>query len=145
MFIDDIRLIENDLLSAIVQEFTAHNTIIDKKQNWTLPKTLTFSQIGQIISTIFGIKCICCIPQNNNPAHDILGLYIDDYITQILGDAYEKKHGVYITDDLSIERLSQFFNSDISIHKLEEIKAWLKRNVDHVRRCEDKDLIAVNN
>jgi len=142
---DDIRHIENDLLSAVAMEYDAHNSVVNSKQQWKLPKSLTFSQIGQIISTVFRTKCICCTPQNNNPAHDLLGLYVDDYVIEILGDTYKKKRGIYVTDKLSIERLSQFFNSEITMHDLEEIESWLKRNVEHVRRCEDRDLIAVNN
>lgn len=142
---DDIRHIENDLLSAVAMEYDAHNSVTNSKQQWKLPKALTFSQIGQIISTVFKIKCVCCTPQNNNPAHDLLGLYVDDYVIEILGSAYEKKRGIYVTDKLAIDRLSQFFNSEITMHELEEIESWLKRNADHVRRCDDKDLIAVNN
>lgn len=143
--IDDIRNIESELLSAVLIEFTARNSAAVKDEKWRKPEALTFSQIGQIISTVFSVRCICCTPQNNNPAHDLLGLYVDDYVIEILGDTYKKKRGIYVTDELAIEGLSQFFNSDITINEIKEVIHWLKRNVEHVRRCEDKDLIAVNN
>lgn len=143
--IDDIKNIESEMLGAVIQAFSEHNIICSKDEKWNIPKSLTFSQIGEALSSVFAIKCICCTPQNNNPAHDLLGLYVDDYVIEILGDTYEKNRGIYITDELAIERLSQFFNQDISIYEINEVIHWLKRNVEHVRRCEDRDLIAVNN
>ncbi len=143
--VDDIKDIESDLMNAMLDEFDAHNSIAAKDKKWRVPESLNFPQIGQIISTVFNVKCICCTPQNNNPAHDLLGLYVDDYVIDILGDTYEKKRGIYITDEVALELLAQFFDATITINEINEVIHWLKRNVEHVRRCEDRDLIAVNN
>lgn len=140
---DDIDKIEEELLAKVHEAFDEHNIVCDKDKKWKAPDSLNFSQIAKVINAVFNVRLIDCGKNNSLASDCLLGIYIDDFVAQIIKD--DSKKGTYVTDDVVIEKVAAYFNDSLRKCEFYEISAHLMRNVRKVKRCEEKDLVAVNN
>lgn len=139
--VNDLKEIEAELLKEIYAEFDSHNSIAIKDEKWRKPEYLDNLMISEIMPKVFSFRKIRCCPQN--PEYSLLGVYVDDYVVSITG--CDKNYGIYVTDDETIEKLVEFFNASIAEKNIKEVVSKIKRNANEVARCDDRDLIAVNN
>ncbi len=139
----DIDAIEENLLAKVHEAFDEHNVICDKDKKWKMPDSLNFSQIADIMASVFSIKRICCCPNNSDTEYDLLGIYVDENLAHYIGN--DAMIGIYVTSEDVFNKLAAKFNYTMTSKDFDEIMKALRRKVPRVRRCNDKDLIAVGN
>lgn len=140
---DDIDNIEKELLAKVHEAFDEHNIICDKNKKWKMPDALSFSQIAKVMNKIFNIRVIDCTENDAVATDCLLGIFVDDYVAKIIEN--DRKKGIYLTDDVTLDKVAQYFNNDLTRNVLDEIHAYLIRNGRKIKRCSDRDLVAVNN
>ena len=106
--LSDLQNIEKSLLEKIYEEFTAHNSVVDKDEKWRKPEYLEAWQISEIMRKVFSIRNICCCPQSTDEDYDLLGIYVDNMVASIIGD--ESNLGIYVTSDNVIKSVAKHFN-----------------------------------
>ena len=143
----DILNIEAGVLSKVHEKFDEHNALCSKDKKWKIPDTLSFSQIFLIMTSIFVIRNVRPCTQSNLSDNDLLGIYIDKNIIELLG-SYEDKEGLFCTDEIIIHDIArQAFNFSITTGELRELVNALKEyGAKHkVLRCNNPDYVAVRN
>lgn len=141
--LSDLQSIEKSLLEKIYEEFTAHNSAVDKDEKWRKPEYLESWQISEIMRKVFSIRNICCCPQSTDEDYDLLGIYVDDIVASIIGD--ESNLGIYVTSDNVIKSVAKHFKRGLTEKEQCEVLSDIKMFAKRVMRCDDKDMIAVNN
>ena len=139
----DIDNIERDLMEKIHIRFDAHNSVAAKDEKWQKPKYLEAWQISEIMRKIFSIRNICCCPQNTDEDYDLLGIYVDDLVISITHD--DSMYGTYVTSENIIKSVAKKFRRGLNDKDQKEVLSDIKMFAKRVMRCDDKDLIAVNN
>jgi putative DNA primase/helicase len=141
--ISDLDNVQQELLKKIHEDFDIHNSIAAKDEKWRKPEYLEAWQISEIMRKIFSIRNICCCPQNTDEDYDLLGIYVDDFVVSIIND--DSNYGIYITSDNVIKSIAKHFKRGLSAKEQEEVLSDIKMYAERVMRCNDRDLIAVNN
>lgn len=124
---DDIDNIEKELLAKVHEAFDEHNIICDKNKKWKMPDALSFSQIAKVMNKIFNIRVIDCTENDAVATDCLLGIFVDDYVAKIIEN--DRKKGIYLTDDVTLDKVAQYFNNDLTRNVLDEIHAYLIRNL----------------
>lgn len=125
----------NDLMGMVKHEFILYNQTAETGTKWRIPTDLEPEQIAMIILHIHNIKNINCSGDNSERDYDILGIY------QEAGD----NAGIYVSDEAAFRNLIREYNPSLKKKDIEEILYRFKDAADRVERCDDKDLIALNN
>lgn len=127
--------IESGLLEAIERQFDLENSVKQKGRAWPIPQTLHFSQIAGIINYLYPIRRIVCSGNNSVKGGDLLALY------QKTGpDA-----GIYVTSEDEFRSICRPYNYQMTNREFDEIMTALRELAPRCTRCEDPDLIPVNN
>lgn len=122
---------------------TATNNAIEL-YNATVPKggskyqyitDLMPDQLAQVLTRLHHVCRIPCGGVNASPSMDLLGIYMED----------GPDSGTYVTDDDNLKRVMRQYNPGLRMKEVDETVDILRDNAPRVARCEDPDLIAVNN
>lgn len=127
--------IQGDILDEVRNAFKLENAVRDNGDKWKIPDKLSPSQITSIMLKIYDIRCIACAGDNADTSYDLLAIYQTD--------GYNK--GIYVTDEKTFHTVARKYNYSLTINDIKEIMAQLKDYAVRVKRCNDRDLIAVNN
>lgn len=127
--------IEADLLGLEQMEFTLENKVKEKNERWKIPDQLTANQIANIMLKIYPICCISCAGNNADTSYDLLAMYCDS----------GENEGIYVSDEKLFHNYIRQFNYNITSKDINEVMLNLKDQAPRKSRCNDQDLIAVNN
>lgn len=127
--------IESELLTMIKDEFEIENSVKPNGEKWKIPKNLSFAQIADIIATLYPVCKISCAGKNVDPDYDLLAIY------QTSGD----NEGIYVTSEDAFRMIARQYHHTLTSHDFKEILFVLRDIVPRKSRCENPDLIAVNN
>lgn len=130
--LDDLK---GDLIEKTQQAFQLENSVKDKGLAWRIPDTLTPWQIASLILKIHHVHYISCTESRSSSDYDVLGVYQSDG-----PDA-----GLYVTDLNVLSNLIAEYDILADSRKIEEVIKILQRTAERCARCDDPDLIPVNN
>jgi len=130
-------VIEFEILKEIESCIQAENNV---RAGLGLPKwksldKLLPSQIADIVLQLYHVRSVDCSGVSKSREYDLLCIYQDT----------GKNEGIYISDETELKTIFDRYRYDISDKELEEIIRKLKRKAKRTTRCENRDLIAVNN
>lgn len=144
---DEIAEIEEELLSKIEEAFDTHNAVCDKDKKWKVPDCLNAAQIAEIMARGFHIIKINLCDRMSDDEYTLLGLYVDETIAKIIGNA--ALFGTYTIEENHLRQIANAFNFLLSSREIDEVLFALKRKQTDIvpicQRCADRDLIAVGN
>ncbi len=121
-----------ELENLIESELSLENQLRPKRSLFRIPDCLSFDQIAQLMAKLYPIARIACAGTNADPAYDLLALYVPD-------------EGTYTTDEDELYKIAIRFNRRLSSNEFSEILRRLRILTPRKLRCQDRDLIAVNN
>lgn len=143
---DEIVKIEEEILAEVNEKFDEHNAVCSKDEKWKKQDALNFAQIAIILSHGFDVaKINFCEKMNIDDESKQLALYVNEAVADIL-DIHDRI-GIYELSEIYIKQLANRFNDCLTSHEIDEVIESLKRSL-HVtvrKRCDNKDLIAVEN
>lgn len=132
----DPRQIEQDILHEIELNIAMENQFRAKGTTFKAPHHLNNYQIALILKHLYPICCIRTGGEDANEDNDLLAVY----------NPTGENEGIYTTQGNDIRRLAQQYNDGtLSIHDMNEITALLHMYVPRKVRCNEPNLIAVNN
>lgn len=129
------RQIEAELLEKVNRSITTDNLSRDKRDQLSTLKTLTHSQVADIMLKLHKICRVAPSDKNTDPDLDLLALYMTEGI-----DA-----GIYVTSDDTFRAVARQYNYSLTTGEFKEILASLKDAAPRRYRCTDRDLVPVNN
>jgi len=130
-----IKQIGIKALTAINQEIEAENVIRAKDKTIPFRKRLTFTEAAHIMAYT---QNICRIP--------LAGMEMDE--SKDVVHIYEKdgwKKGLYTSDEMPFQRLATELIYSLSSTDFEETMIALRTLCERKTKCEDSNLVAVNN
>lgn len=128
-------VLENELLDKIHNRFHLENALKStKSEKWNLPQVLPNLVIAYCLTEIYSIKQIIWTKSN-----------VENNTTLAVYQDAGENNGIYVSDETLLNNLIAQFNPSITKKDVEEVKAILKRLTPTVKRCTDRDLIAVDN
>lgn len=130
-----LEQLKGELLQATIDEFDMRNSGVPKSARWKFPTELNEYQVAMLVQAVEHVCCICCGGENSGPEKDLLGVY------QTTGP----NAGLYDTSRETISRMIRKYNRAFKEQQIKEVVAILRENVPHVPRCQERDIIAVNN
>ena len=126
--------IEAELLEAVEREFDLENSVKQKGRAWPVPQILRFSQIALIVNHLYVVRLIQC-GGNTGSGGELLAIYQEDGINQ----------GIYVTSDDVFRNICRQYNFQMSNREFVEIMTALRELAPRCSRCDDPDLVPVNN
>ena len=127
--------IQGDILDELKAAFDLENTVKGKGEKWKIMDRLLPAQIADILSTIYPILCIACAGESADRSYDLLAIYQTD----------GPDEGIYVSDEMIFHHLARQYCYTINKRELEEVLHILKNTVPRKTRCNQRNLIAVNN
>lgn len=128
-------VIEQNLIGFTNMNLGYQNSERDRNQQFPLLKQLTFTQVTEVMLKLHSVVNIAPSDKNTDPDYDLLAVYCDS------GD----DKGIYLTSENYIRGIARKYNSEITLNTAKEIFALLRERAPRVSRCDNRDLIAVNN
>ena len=126
--------IQADILDETATAFDIENAA-RTKDKWKCPDKLNAMQIADIMLKIYPICNIILKASADSSEKDMLSIYQND------GD----NAGIYVEDETAFWRIVRNYNYGIKESEFKEVLQILRKAAPRRKRCEDKDLIAVNN
>ena len=126
---------ERYALKSIKDEFETVCCMMPKNEMWKKPDELSPSDIADIILFTENVRCVACAGIHADEKYDILAVYQTGGINE----------GIYVNSETRIRQLAQDYNYGITTPQTEELIRTLKTRAPRIARCEDRDLIAVDN
>lgn len=127
--------IVNDLMGMVKHAFVLYNETAENGTKWRIPTDLEPEQIAMIILHVHNIKNINCSGAKADKDYDILGIY------QEAGE----NAGIYVSDEATFRNLIWEYNPSLKKKDIEEVLYRFKNTAERIERCNDRDLIALNN
>lgn len=138
-------VIEEELIEATNKEFRIENAgraahlaksaDANERNQIGLLKKLTFSQTAQILTTLHKVVRIAPSGKNTDRDYDLLAVYVSD----------GPDEGIYATSEDQIRSVARLYNRELTINEAKEVLTVLREESPRVTKCDDRDLIAVNN
>lgn len=129
----------DDLVGDILQEvddaIDAANAIRPKDKRWKSIDKLIPAQIADILLALHPIISVACAGEDTDHNYDLLCIYQED----------GENEGIYVADERYIEAIARIYNYELTKKDAEEILHILRQKVPRKTRCEEANLIAVNN
>ena len=123
------------LLTDIRGQYSAHNACVVREERYRLPQRLSRFCVAQILLRVHRIVHLIYADDDDLSCTNVFGFYC------IKGS----HRGIYITATTEIQNLARQYDSQISINDLREIFQIFTESAPKVYRCNDPDLVAVNN
>ncbi len=127
--------IADQVVQMVRDAFVMRNENAEKGTKWKIPSRLAPQQIAAIMLHVHIIKSINCGGVNSDPEYDILGIYQES----------GKDAGIYVSEERKLWRIIHRYNNALDTRGLKEVMARLQEDAERVTRCDNRDLIAVNN
>lgn len=129
-----------DICSELVQQTNEAIELANAPmpKSWTKWRTIsdpTIQQVEMLVQTFHNVRMIHCGGLNSDKDTDILAVYMTD------GD----QKGLYSSSDSDFRNIFKRYNPTLNSNDIRDIINDLKAVVPHVERCNDPNLIAVNN
>lgn len=128
-------IVEADILDELMNAFELENTNKDKGKRWKFMVRLITSQIADILLRLYCIINIAYAGMDADRKYDTLGVY------QSAGE----NEGIYISSEDELFQLAQQFCYSLTIKEFQEILGIMRHKAPRKERCNDRNLIAVNN
>ena len=126
--------IQADLLDTLKVAFDVHNGQ-NPEDKWKYIHNLIPAQIADIMLKLYDIAKISYTGDNTDRERDILAIYQND----------GENMGIYVEDDSVLYKTAKKFRYSLSDKDFNEVRQILNREAPRKTRCNNKDLIAVNN
>lgn len=127
--------VEQELIDRVNGEIFVENTGRSKDNRITPLRTLTNSQIAQIMLKLHNVVRIAPSGKNTDRDYDMLAIYSSSGADE----------GLYLTSDDSFRIVARSYNYELTIRDFNEIQAALTDGAPRTYRCSDRDLIPVKN
>ena len=124
--------IAEEILNIINNKFELYNAAVAKGRKLKYMDELLPVQIADIMLALHNV---IAIKVADTAEGYILAMYQDD----------GENEGIYVTDEKLLSNLARQYSYTITDKELKEVKRCLKYKAPVVERCDDRDLIAVNN
>lgn len=121
----------NDTRDQIALE----NAVVSKDARLPNITSLVPYQVARCIAEFEHVKCIRFTQDTMDQDREPIGVYQED----------GPNKGIYITDKSSLERVILKYNGTMGINDRREVEGFLRSQLPHVPRTQDRDLIVVNN
>ena len=129
------RVIEQELLDAVNDRIEVENVGHRKKAQMPFLRSLTHSQIAQVLMRLHSIARIPMAGENADKDYDLIGMYQADG-----PDA-----GLYVTDEDSIREVAVRYNNLLTTNEFREVMTALRSQAPRRPKTMERDLVAVNN
>lgn len=129
------QVIEAELLALVNEQIEVENLNHHKKNQIPFLKVLTHGQIARILLALHHICKIAPAGKNTDSDYDLVGMYMTEG-----PDA-----GIYVTSEDALRSVARRYNESLTTNEFREILAALKDGAERRYRCQERDLIAVNN
>lgn len=129
------KQIEEDILDNVKVIVGLENAVRSTGDKLRKPQYLNAPQIAMIMAKVHPICCVCTGGEDSDENNDLLALY------QTEGE----NKGIYVTRDSVFRQLARKYNFSLTNKDFSEIMIVLRDSVPRKARCEDPNLIAVNN
>lgn len=127
------------VIEKIVNTYTLRNAAFVGKDaaqlKWRIPDALEPVQIAKILAYMHTIKKVSCTGNAADSEYDLLAMYQED----------GPEKGIYSTQDVVMEKLMREYQPTITTPQIREVKSALTTMVPRVTRCDEKNLVPVNN
>ena len=128
------------LLSQIEKTFDLMNTARGATgkyagRAWHIPLNLSTQQIADIMLKRYHIVRVSCMNAAAGSDYDLLAIYQTEGANE----------GIYVTDESLFREIARQYNYERKKKDLEEVIFILHDKAPRIKRCDDKNLVAVNN
>lgn len=127
--------IQADLLEEIMDAFDLENASKDKGKKWKYPDKLIPTQIADTLLRIHPIANIACAGDDADRDYDILAIYQSE----------GENEGIYVSGDHEFFQKAEKYCYSITSREVQEVISIIRNKAPRKARCDDKNLIAVNN
>lgn len=127
--------IKGNILDNSRNAVTLYNSIAQQGSKWKVPTELTPFQVAYVMLKLHYVALINMSGTETNPDRMVLGVYVDE------GD----DEGIYTTNETKIRSIARRYKRGLSRKEFQEMMDILREEVPTVKRCEEQNLIAVNN
>lgn len=128
-------VIESEILDNIANELDIINKKRDKGQKFKIPQKLEFFQIADILAALYPICRINTAGAGSDTSYDLLAIYQND----------GPNEGIYVTEDEIFRQTAEQYNYSLTTREFNECMTRLRTLVPRMERCQQPNLIAVNN
>lgn len=127
--------IQADILDQLRNEFDLYNSATQKNNKWKIMQRLLPAQIADIILRLYNTACIAYAGKQSDRSYDILAIYQSE----------GENEGIYTSDEQVIYSIAKQYCYSLRESEFKEILTILRNKAPRVTRCDDPNLIAVNN
>ena len=127
--------IKGNILDNSRNAIVMYNSIAQTRAKWKIPTELVPFQIAYLMLHLHYVALIKTNTSEKDADCLSLGVYVDD------GD----DEGLYTTDETAIRSIARQYKESITRREMMEVFDILREKAQRVNRCEDANLIAVNN
>ena len=127
--------IKGNILDNSRNSVTMYNSIAQQGAKWKVPTELASFQVAEILLRLHKVALIETGTVENDSDKLLLGIYMDD------GD----NEGLYVTLESEIRRIARQYKRSLNRREVTEIIDILREESPRVKRCEDANLVPVNN
>ncbi|KIA72681.1 prophage DNA primase [Arthrobacter sp. MWB30] len=128
-------VIEKELIDKVNAEIAIENTVRDKDNRIIPLRTLTNTQIAEIMLKLNRVVRIAPAGKNTDRDYDLLAIYA------AAGD----DEGIYVTSEDNFRSVARQYNYGLTTNDFKEVHAALKDGAPRTHPCDDRDLVAVRN
>lgn len=129
---DDLR---GDILARSRNDILIYNSIAQPGAKWKIPTELVPFQIAYILIKLHRIALIKTGVSEKDEEKLLLGIYVDD----------GSDKGTYVTTETQIRRIARRYKKSLTRKELGEIMDILREDAPRMSRCEERNLVPVNN
>lgn len=129
------RTIEKELLDAVNDRIEVENVNHRKKAQMPFLRALTHYQVASVLLRLHHICKIAPAGKNTDSDYDLVGMYMTE----------GEDAGIYVTSEDTLRSVARQYNNLLTTNEFREILAALKDGAPRRYRCQERDLIAVNN
>ena len=127
--------IKGNILDNSRNSVTMYNSIAQQGAKWKVPTELVPFQVADVLLRLYKVALIETGVQGDDADNVLLGMYMDD----------GPNEGLYITNETEFRKIARKYKKSLTRKEMSEIFDILKEEAPRVQRCEEQNLIAVNN
>lgn len=127
--------IERKLLARTNLALRGQDQLRDAKDRFASLRQLAHAQIAQIMISLHRVVRIAPSTGNTDRDYDLLAVYVDE----------GEEEGLYVTSEDQIRSIARRYDRQLTINGAKEVTSVLREQAPRVTRCQEVDLIAVDN
>lgn len=129
---DELR---GDILARSRNDILMYNSIAQPGAKWKIPTELVPFQVAYVLIKLHRVAVIETGAKVKNKDKMLLGIYAED----------GEYKGTYITSESEIRRIARRYKKSLTRKELGEVMDILHEEAPRMKRCEEKNLVPVNN